>query len=52
MSVGIGIVGCGSISWEHVRRLSLLREGEAKIVALCDIVKSNAENLRRYVNIF
>jgi predicted dehydrogenase len=52
MSVGIGIVGCGSISWEHVRRLSLLREGEAKIVALCDVVKSNAENLRRYVNIF
>lgn len=52
MSVRIGIIGCGGISWEHVRRLSLLREGEAKIVALCDIVKSNAEDLRRYVNIF
>ncbi|MBS7612308.1 Gfo/Idh/MocA family oxidoreductase [Candidatus Bathyarchaeota archaeon] len=52
MSIRIGIVGCGSISWEHVRRLSLLRGGEAKIVALCDAVKSNAENLRRYVNIF
>ncbi len=52
MSVRVGIVGCGSISWEHVRRLSLLREGEAEVVALCDIVKSNAENLRRYVNLF
>lgn len=52
MSIRIGIVGCGGISWEHVRRLSLLREGEAKIVTLCDIVKSNAEDLRRYVNIF
>lgn len=52
MSVRIGIVGCGGISWEHVRRLSLLRVEEAKIVALCDVVKSNAENLRRYVNLF
>jgi predicted dehydrogenase len=52
MSVRIGIIGCGSISWEHVRRLSLLKEGEARVVALCDIVKNNAENLRRYVNVF
>mgnify|MGYP000005720265 CR=1 FL=1 len=50
--VKIGIVGCGSISWEHVRRLSLLGNNEAKISALCDIDRQRAEKLARYINIF
>jgi len=52
LSVKIGIVGCGSISWEHVRRLSLLSRGEAKISALCDIDRQRAEELAEYVNLY
>jgi len=48
----VGIVGCGSISWEHVRGLSLLDEGEAGVVGLCDIVRDRAERLMGYVNRF
>jgi predicted dehydrogenase len=52
MSVRLGLVGCGSISWEHVRRLSLLNVGEARISALCDIDRQRAEKLAGYVNLF
>lgn len=48
----VGIIGCGSISWEHVRRLSLLDQGEAEVAALCDLVEDRAEKLRRYINKF
>ena len=48
----LGLVGCGSISYEHVRRLSILDEGEVCIAALCDIVLENAERLRVYANRF
>lgn len=50
--VKIGIVGCGSISWEHVRRLSLLESGEANISALCDVDRQRAEKLAKYANVF
>jgi predicted dehydrogenase len=52
MPVKLGIVGCGSISWEHVRRLSLLGRGEAKVSVLCDVNKQRAEKLADYVNLF
>lgn len=48
----IGIVGCGGVSREHVRRLSLLDDGAAGVVSLCDIVRDKAEALREYVNRF
>ncbi|MEM1602441.1 MAG: Gfo/Idh/MocA family oxidoreductase [Candidatus Bathyarchaeia archaeon] len=50
--IKVGIVGCGSISWEHVRRLSLLGKDEAHISALCDIDRQRAEKLAEYVNIY
>ncbi|MEM3815406.1 MAG: Gfo/Idh/MocA family oxidoreductase [Candidatus Bathyarchaeia archaeon] len=50
--VRIGIVGCGSVSWEHVRRLSLLNKNEAQISALCDVDIERAKNLAEYVNIY
>lgn len=50
--VRIGIVGCGSISWEHVRRLSLLSRNEAQVSALCDVDQQRARNLAEYVNIY
>ncbi|MEM2739685.1 MAG: Gfo/Idh/MocA family oxidoreductase, partial [Candidatus Bathyarchaeia archaeon] len=48
----LGFIGCGSISYEHVRRLSILDEGEACIKALCDVKLENAEKLRIYANRF
>jgi len=50
--IRVGIVGCGGISYEHVRRLSLLEEGEAKLVGLCDIILERAERLMNYANKF
>ena len=48
----LGLIGCGSISYEHIRRLSILDEGEACIRALCDVKLENAEKLRIYANRF
>lgn len=50
--IKLGFIGCGSISYEHIRRLSILEYGEACIVALCDIIPENAEKLRVYANRF
>lgn len=52
MSLRLGIVGCGSVSWEHVRRLSLLDRNEAKISALCDVDRQKSERLAEYINVF
>ncbi len=52
MVVRVGIVGCGSVSWEHIRRLSMLSENEANIVALCDIIRDKAKKLSYFVNRF
>lgn len=52
MVIRVGIAGCGSVSWEHARRLSLLEEGEARITALCDVDKGRAEKLGKYLSLF
>ncbi|MEM2929934.1 MAG: Gfo/Idh/MocA family oxidoreductase [Thermoproteota archaeon] len=52
MTIRLGIVGCGSVSWGHARRLSLLEEGEARITALCDVDRRRAERLGRYLSLF
>jgi len=50
--VRIGIVGCGGISHTHVQRLSLLSDGEAEIVGLCDVSLENARRLASLANRF
>jgi len=52
MAIRVGVVGCGSVSWEHVRRLSLLGGGEARVMALCDVAGDRAESLRGFINRF
>lgn len=52
MTIRVGIVGCGIVSREHARRLSLLEEGEARITALCDVDRGGAEKLGRYLSLF
>jgi len=50
--VRIGFIGCGSISRTHVMRLSLLEDGEAEVVGLCDVNLENARRLSRLVRKF
>ena len=50
--VRLGFIGCGSISRTHVARLSLLEEGEAEIVGLCDVNPKNAEALMKMIKRF
>jgi len=35
--VRLGFIGCGGISHSHVQRLSLLADGEAEVMGLCDV---------------
>jgi len=41
MAVKIGFIGVGGIAGSHLDRLS--RMEEARVVALCDVVKEKAE---------
>ena len=50
--IRIGFIGCGSISHTHVMRLSLLQDGEAEIVGLCDVNLENAKRLSKLVKKF
>ncbi|MBS7610369.1 Gfo/Idh/MocA family oxidoreductase [Candidatus Bathyarchaeota archaeon] len=50
--VRIGFIGCGGISHTHVQRLSLLGDGEAEIVGLCDTNLENAKRLASLANKF
>jgi predicted dehydrogenase len=40
--VGIGIIGCGMIAGSHIRGYLELAE-RAQMLAVCDVVKENAE---------
>jgi len=48
--VKISVFDCGSVSWTRVFRLSVLAEGEAEMVGLCDTILERAENLGNHVS--